>query len=131
MNLTNITLSSNVCPKCVEARGKSMTLAAWKASIWGLPGSSGRYCEDDCHCILVPDGKLKDFPDIGKGIKLRGDKDSGIRKIVEIGPGETKLKQYMELWNAKIGRLPKEIYTMQIVDIVPLLEKGLKAKGLI
>jgi hypothetical protein len=107
----------------------SMTFDEWEGSPWGLPGSSGRICEDDCHCVLIPDEMLPEFPAIGDEVKLRGDKDTDISAIVEIGPNEAGLKELMEEWYAKgNAKLPPEIYEMDFEDIGPYLKK-LMGKG--
>jgi len=131
--LKNIILSSNPCPSCVAAaRQPPMTKTDWKISPWGLTDSKKRYCNlkaNSCHCILVPPELIEELPDLGKKIKLRGDPDSDIRGIVEIGPNEDRLKDLMDQYNATIGKLPEEIYDMPIQDVVPYLEKLLKEKG--
>jgi len=123
--LTNIVLSTNPCPSCQECNGQSMTFDEWEGSPWGLPGSSGRLCEDDCHCILVPDEMMDELPDLGgESVKLRGDKDTDIEAIVEVGPDEAELKKLMEDWYAAgNAKLPKEIYDMNFEDIGPYLKK--------
>jgi len=127
--LDNVILSLNPCPQCIDAAGAgSMTYQEWGSSSYGLPGSSGRYCEDDCHCILLPVAMKKEFPEIGKRILLRGDKDSGIPRVVVIGEGEMELIALMERWNAEIGVLPKDIYRMTVLDALAFLKAAIKAK---
>jgi hypothetical protein len=123
--LTNVVLSHNPCPDCVACNGKSMTFEEWEDSEWGLPGSSGRVCEDDCHCVLVPNESLADLPAIGEKVKLRGDEDTDIRKIVDIGPNEENLKFLMDKWKELTGgrKLPPEIYKMSFKDIEKYLLK--------
>ncbi len=131
--LKNIILSSNPCPICVNAaRQPAMTKSNWKISPFGLTDSKKRYCNltaHNCHCILVPPELIEELPDLGKKIKLRGDPDSDIRKIIDIGPNEDHLKNLMDQYNATIGKLPEEIYDMPIQDVAPYLEKLLKEKG--
>ncbi|MCK4760214.1 MAG: hypothetical protein KAT69_09190 [Candidatus Aminicenantes bacterium] len=131
--LKNIILSSNPCPICVDAaRQPPMTKTNWRNSRWGLTDSKKRYCNlkaNSCHCILVPPELIEELPDLGKKIKLRGDPDSDIRKIVDIGPNEDHLKNLMDEYNARIGKLPSEIYDMPLDDIAPFLEGELKAVG--
>lgn len=124
--LMNIVLSSNPCPSCVEANRKSMTKTAWTKSKWGLPGSGKRYCKSNCHCILVPVDLLDQLPEIGKKVKLRGDEDTDIRKIVDIHPNEEELKELMDEYNETIGVLPKEIYEMPLNEVIPYLKELLK-----
>ena len=126
MNYTNINLSSNPCPVCKEANGKSMTLEEWKKSPYGLTDSKKRYCNLKgyrCHCIMVPTEMLPELPEIGKRVKLRSDEDSDIRSIVDFHPNEQTLKELMDEYNATIGKLPKEIYDMPIDEIIPYLKK--------
>ena len=126
--LQNVVLSSRPCPDCQEADGMVMTYDEWAASQWGLPGSSGRVCEDDCHCTLIPVDMLDDFPGISDRVKLRGDKDSDIRGMVEIGPNEGGLKQLMQDWY-ELGNdiLPREIYDMDFDAIEPYLRSRIAA----
>ena len=113
--LRNVVLSSNPCPICIAAsEAEPMTMEEWEASEYGLPGSSARYCEDDCHCILVPEAVLSEFPAISELAKLRGEEGSDIRSTVELAPSEKGLKEIMDLWNENIGKLPKEIYKMNL-----------------
>ena len=117
MKYSNAILSSNPCPLCIEAsEQKPMTEQEWRDSPWGLPGSSGRYCGDECHCLMVEEGVEIPEPLIGKE-KLRGEEGTDIRSIVDIGPTEKSLKNLKESWMAKYGRLPKEIYQMPINEI--------------
>ncbi|MCK5127914.1 MAG: hypothetical protein KAR42_16775 [candidate division Zixibacteria bacterium] len=131
--LKNIILSSNPCPICVDAaRQPPMTKSNWKISPFGLTDSKKRYCNlkaNSCHCILVPPELIEELPELGKKIKLRGDPDSDIRKIVDIGPNEERLKNLMDQYNATIGKLPDEIYDMPLDEVTPYLEKLLKEKG--
>ena len=118
--LTNIILSSNPCPTCVRAEGKTMTLQEWQRSEFGVPGSHRRICNGFCHCILVTADMKQNLEDegLGKQVKLRGDKDSDIGQIVDIGPNEQLLSDLMERYASEIGRLPDEFYA------VPFLEKS-------
>ena len=130
--LRNQTTSSNVCPRCQEAAQlEPMTHKEWQASEYGLPGSSGRYCEDDCHCILLPSDWAVDLPTIppADDIKLRGDKGTDIRPVVDIGPNEELLKKLMDLYNQRLGKLPQEIYDMPIESVIPYLQKKLYQEG--
>lgn len=117
----NLILSSNPCPKCLEAAAQdSMTIEEWKASEWGLPGSSGRYCEDDCHCLLVPAGVAIPEPLFGKE-KLRGEEKTDIKKAIEFGSAELELKELMDRWNMLYGKLPPEIYKMPVDKVADYL----------
>ena len=128
--LENIVLSVNPCPQCVDASGQSpMTYSQWDGSPWGLPGSSGRYCEDDCHCILLPIEMKPKFPEIGKKSLIRGDPGSDVPKIIIIGEGEMELIALMERWNAEIGVLPKDIYRMTVLDALAFLKEAIKIKA--
>ena len=121
----DVPLSSNVCPSCEEASGQQMTLDEWQSSSWGVPGSSGRYCEADCHCILVPVEMLPELPVIGAQTLLRGDKDTDILAMVDIHPNEQALKDLMDEWNKLKGKLPPEIYAMPVDDILAYLQQEL------
>ena len=126
---TNIVLSSNPCPICIGANGKTMTLAKWKVSPYGLTDSKKRYCNIKtvgCHCILVPKEMVDLLPDVGKRIKLRGDEVTDIKPIVYIHPNEEQLKNLMERYNFEVGTLPAEIYDMPLNKIIPYLRGLLK-----
>ncbi len=128
--LTNVILSSKPCPKCVEAAEQEpMTFAEWAASEWGLPGSDGRYCGGFCHCVLAPRDVIDEFPEISKQVKLRGEEGSEIGSVVDIGPAEKGLKEVMEYWNANYGKLPPEIYDMNVFVVEGYLRKLIKARG--
>lgn len=129
---SNLIASTNPCPMCIEASEQApMTLDEWRESEWGLPGSSGRYCEDDCHCILVPEELLPAFPALAEdGAKLRGEPGSDIRAVIDIGPNEERLKTLMETFNRKIGKLPKDIYSMPVDEVIALLEKIFQQLGI-
>ncbi len=132
--LQNQLLSTNPCPKCVEASDQEpMTLEEWAASVWGLPGSEGRYCGDFCHCVLAPADVLAEFPELDLNVKLRGEDGSEIGAVVDIGPAEEGLKDAMDEWNRTRGKLPKEIYDMPLDEIEGYLRKlmkgGAKAGG--
>src|SRR4030042_4868519 len=128
--LRNVTLSSSVCPSCREAAdSEDKTLAEWKRSKWGLPGSSARYCDKDCHCILFPVDRLEDFPAIGSDVRLRGDDNTEIRKNIDIPPPEEDLAALMDEWNAKYGKLPPEIYDMPIDDAAAFLIALMRRKA--
>ena len=128
--LKNVVLSSNTCPVCKEAAKKApMTKTEWRKSKYGLLDSKKRYCNlhgFNCHCILVPVQILDELPAKGKKILLRGDPDSDIRPIVEVGPREERLKNLMDTYNAEIGKLPPEIYDMPVLEIADYLEELLK-----
>ena len=122
--LRNVLLSSNPCPICILAgEEEPMTMEDWEASEYGLPGSSARYCEDDCHCILVPEGVVGEFPAVSERAKLRGEEGSTIRLTVEFAPSEQGLKEIMDLWNENLGRLPPEIYRMDVYEVEGYLRK--------
>jgi len=121
---TNLVLSHNPCPICVQAGDeRPMTEQEWRDSEYGLPGSDGRYCGDCCHCLLVEAGTDISELLIGND-KLRGDEESDVRKIIELGPREQALKDLMEEWYARGNRvLPPEIYDMEFGEIAPYLKK--------
>lgn len=122
--LKNIILSSNPCPVCIAAADQEpMTLDQWAESEWGLPGSSARYCEDACHCALIPEGVLDEFPAINERVKLRGEEGTEIRAVVKLSPSEDGLKDIMDAWNRDLGRLPQEIYRMPAKEIEAYLRK--------
>jgi len=127
--LQNVILSSNPCPICVDAADQEpMTHDEWASSEWGLPGSSARYCEDDCHCILVPVDAMDKLPEISDLVKLRGEEGTEIRSVVDISPSEQGLKDIMEEWNAKYGKLPPEIYDMDVFEVETYLRKLIKER---
>jgi hypothetical protein len=128
--LQNVVLSHRPCPDCQAANGQIMTYTEWENSEYGLPGSSGRICLDDCHCCLVPVDVLPDLAGINdRAVKLRGDEGSDIRGIVDIGPHEDSLKQDMEEWYLITGeKLPPEIYDMPFDEIGPYMKKVLAAR---
>lgn len=126
--LTNVILSSNPCPTCVEAEGKTMTLAEWQRSKYGVPGSHRRICDGFCHCILVT-AEMKETLEttgLGKRFKLRGDKDSDIGKIIDIGPREQKLSDLMDRYSKEVGRLPDEFYATPFAKKPEWLQNALK-----
>ncbi len=106
-----------------------MTYDEWASSEWGLPGSDGRYCADACHCVLMPPEIIPDFPEIDSRVKLRGEDGSEIGSIVDITPREEGLKDVMEYWNAHYGKLPPEIYSMDVFEVEAYLRKLIKARG--
>lgn len=125
---TNVVLSSNPCPDCVKANGVTMTMKDWKNSEFGIPGSDKRVCDGHCHCILVPVEMMKELPAIDKRVKLRGDEITDIGKTVDIYPNEIRLKELMDEYNLKIGKLPSEIYEMPLDKVIPYLEELLVGK---
>jgi len=128
--LQNVVLSSKPCPDCAAANGEQMTFKEWEESEFGLPGSSGRICEDDCHCILVPVDQIDGLPEIGEQIKLRGDKDSDIGSAVDIGPNEASLKEAMDEWQRLTDqKLPPEIYKMDFEEVEIYLRKKISQLG--
>ena len=127
--LQNVVLSMNPCPICVDANGQQMTYEEWADSEYGLPGSSARYCEDDCHCILVPVEAMGELPEISDLVKLRGEEGTEIKSIVDISPSEQGLKDVMEEWNAKYGKLPPEIYSMDVMKVEAYLRKLMEGMG--
>lgn len=128
---TNVVLSSNPCPDCKRANGVTMTMAEWKKSEYGIPGSDKRICDGNCHCVLVPEELMDEFPEIDKRTKLRGDIDTDIGKTVDIYPNETRLQELMDQYNATIGKLPPEIYDMPLEKIADYLDDLLKKKALL
>jgi len=123
MMLQNVILSTNPCPICKDANGRTMSYEDWANSEWGLPGSSARYCEDACHCILVPVDALPELPEISKMVKLRGEDGSEIKAVVDIFPKEQGLKEIMDEWNDELGKLPDEIYDMDVMKVEAYLRK--------
>lgn len=123
LRLQNVVLSTRSCPICVDANGRIMTYEEWADSEWGLPGSDARYCSDACHCILVPVDALAGLPEISKQVALRGEKGSEIQAVVDIFPKEQGLKEIMDEWNAEIGKLPQEIYDMEVMKVEAYLRK--------
>jgi len=121
--LQNVVLSRNPCPICIDANGRQMPYEEWADSEWGLPGSSARYCEDDCHCVLVPVEAIDELPEISKLVKLRGEEGTEIRSVVDITPSEQGLKEVMEEWNAMGMKLPPEIYKMDLFKVEAYLRK--------
>jgi hypothetical protein len=122
--LRNVALSSNICPTCLDAaQQEPMTYEEWANSEWGLPGSDARYCAEACHCVLMPDDIIDQFPAINDKVKLRGDEGSDIRGSVELAPSEHSLKEIMDQWNEEIGTLPKEIYGMPVGEVEAYLRK--------
>ncbi|MHB8053685.1 MAG: hypothetical protein ACYDH3_00310 [Candidatus Aminicenantales bacterium] len=127
--LINVPLSSNVCPICVTASDQPpMTYQEWSESEWGLPGSDARYCGQACHCILMPEEMLAEFPAIDDTVKLRGEEGSEVESVVEISPAEEGLKEAMDTWNKEFGKLPSEIYDMNVSEIEPYLRKLMKKR---
>jgi hypothetical protein len=130
MRLMNVILSTNPCPKCKEASASEpMTLKEWKRSEWGLPGSGGRYCKSNCHCVLVPTELLPELPNIMKRIRDEEAKETKPRAIVDIYPNELLLKELMDEYNARFGKLPQEIYRMSLEDVISYLKKLLGEEG--
>jgi len=119
---TNVVLSSNPCPDCIRANGMTMTMTGWKTSVFGIPGSDKRVCDGHCHCVLVPIDMMKELPAIDKKVKLRGDDITDIGKTVDIYPNEILLKELMDEYNMRIGKLPPEIYEMPLNKVIPFLE---------
>ena len=130
--LQNIILSSNPCPICEGAADQEpMAHEEWAGSEWGLPESLKRYCnlKGACHCLLIPVGAMDELPEISKLVKLRNEEGSEIKSIVEITPNEQSLKNVMDEWNTKYGKLPQEIYDMDVFDVEPYLRKLMKKRG--
>lgn len=121
--LQNVVLSHNPCPVCVDANGRVMSYEEWASSEWGLPGTSARYCEDDCHCVLVPVEVLAEFPAISEKAALRGEEGSTIRATVDLSPAEDGLKDIMDTWNRDLGKLPPEIYKMPVMEVEAYLRR--------
>ncbi len=128
-DLTNVILSSNPCPICISAARQSpMTLEEWRSSQWGDTDSKKRFCNlkaHSCHCIFVPVEMLDELPAIGEKVKLRSDKVTDIKPVIDIHPNEIILKELMEEYNTTIGVLPKVIYTMPIEGVIPFLREKL------
>ena len=125
--LQNIILSRNPCPICIDAANQEpMSYSSWADSEWGLPGTDARYCSDDCHCVLVPVDALDALPEISDLVRLRGEEGTEIPSVIDISPSEQGLKEVMEEWNAKYGKLPPEIYDMDVFEVEPYLRKLIK-----
>jgi len=128
--LQNVICSMNPCPICIDAADQEpVTYEEWAGSEWGLPGSSARYCEDDCHCILVPVDAMGELPEISNLVKLRGEEGTEITSIVDISPSEQGLKEAMEEWNAMGMQLPPEIYDMDVMKVEAYLRKLMEEMG--
>ena len=127
--LVNVILSTNPCPKCKEAAdSQPITLKEWRKSEWGLPGGGGRYCKSNCHCILVPMSFLPELPNIEKRIRDEAEKEITARAIVDVYPNEILLKELMDEYNARFGKLPEEIYKMPLNDVIEYLKNLLGKK---
>ena len=128
--LVNTVLSSRPCPDCSACDGMSMTYDEWASSEFGLPGSSGRICGGNCHCVLVPDDMVDELSNLGDD-KLRGDEETDIRRIIDIGPAESDLKELMQQWYTKTGgkKLPPNIYSMPFDKVLPYMKKALAKLG--
>ena len=127
--LENQILSTNPCPSCEEAADQEpMDYESWASSEFGLPGSDARYCGDHCHCLLLPVGLIDEFPALDDLVKLRGDEGSDISAIIDILPDEKALSDAMDEWNAQYGKLPPEIYDMELDEILPYLRKLMAEK---
>lgn len=126
--LTNIILSSNPCPTCVKAEGRTMTLKEWRNSEFGVPGSHRRICNGYCHCILVTEEMKQEMIDAGLDAKvpLRGDPGTDVGKVIEIGPNEQLLSDLMDRYNSEIGRLPDEFYRQPFENKASWLKGALK-----
>lgn len=128
--LKNVLMSTDPCPICVDAADQEpMTYDDWADSEWGLPGSDARYCGDHCHCVLVPEDVLDEFPAISDLAVLRGETGSELKAIVDVGPREEGLKAVMDEWNASYGKLPDEIYDMELDEIEPYLRARMKERS--
>lgn len=64
---------------------------------------------------------MKELPDIGERVPLRGDRRKDIRNLIEIGPNEMELKNLMDEYNLTIGQLPSEIYDMPLEEVADYL----------
>jgi len=49
-----VTVSGNPCPQCLSRQGELLTLRGWQEA--GFPKSGFSVCDDNCKCILVPEG---------------------------------------------------------------------------
>ena len=121
--LFNLIQSTNPCPSCEDASGSdSMTLAQWEGSSFGVPGSGGRFCEDNCHCILVPDGT--ELPTLGTDL-LRGQKGTDIPPITSEFPLELEFEELSIQWRAKFGDMPGRFLRMDLPTLIKTLESEL------
>ncbi len=122
--LFNLIQSTNPCPDCEDASGEdSMTLRQWEGSSFGVPGSSGRVCEGNCHCLLIPDGT--ELPSLGTDL-LRGDKGTDIPKITSEFPLEVQFNELVLQWRNQIGDLPGRFARMSLPDIIAEMKRTLK-----
>jgi len=122
--LINLILSTQPCPKCKEAAASPpLTMDGWRKSEWGLPGSGLRYCKSNCHCALLPTGLLDEFPNIAKRVRDSARQEIELRAIVEVYPNELVLKDLMDEYNATLGKLPEEIYSMPLDQVIAYLKK--------
>jgi hypothetical protein len=122
--LANQILSTDPCPICQDAAAQDpMTYEDWANSEWGLPGSDARYCGDNCHCVLAPEDVLAEFPALDNLVALRGEEGSDIAAVIDITPNEKGLKDAMDEWNATRGKLPPEIYEMDVFEVEAYLRK--------
>lgn len=121
--LFNLIQSTNPCPTCVDASAsESMTLEQWEASSFGIPGSGNRYCEANCHCLLIPEGT--ELPTLGDDL-LRGDPDTDIPKITDTFPLELKFEELSVKWRAKYGDMPGRFLRMDLSKLIKTLESEL------
>lgn len=121
--LFNLIQSTNPCPSCVDASASEpMTRAQWEGSSFGVPGSSSRYCEANCHCLLIPDGT--DLPTLGDDL-LRGDKDTDIPPITSVFPLEIRLDDLTAQWRTRFGDMPGRFARLELPELITALEKDL------
>ena len=118
--LFNLIQSTKPCPDCVTASGlPSMSLPDWESNPLGVPGSTGRVCKGNCHCLLIPEGT--DLPGLGDDL-LRGDPDTDIPPITGEFPLEIKFGELSVLWRAKFGDMPGRFLKMTLEESIRILE---------
>lgn len=131
--LINVLQSGKPCPSCVSASSEPpQSFTWWESSTWGLPGSPGRICNGNCHCVLIPVDTLEKFPeikDLNLNIKLRGDKGSDIGKVIDIFPQEKTMIDLIVRYEAQVGKLPKGFYYQTIPEAIVFLRNALKGGG--
>ena len=124
--LFNLIQSTKPCPDCVQASNAgSKTLEGWEVSQFGVPGSSGRVCNGNCHCLLIPeDMELEQLPDFGTDL-LRGDLGSDLGKITDDWPLEIRFEELSAQWRAKFGDMPGRFLKMDLDTLIKTLESEL------
>ena len=64
-----VTVSGDPCPQCDDRQGEVNTLEGWRAA--GLPKSGFSVCDDNCKCVLIPEGlESKEISDAGFLVRI-------------------------------------------------------------